>query len=546
MTLHTGIKRPFAGPIHDRCAALGLPTWRSDSAGKVIAPPAHGPPIGLWLRSGAVTRLVNGIAHEWAAEDEAEVRQAFPGCWLIPVQVVERRERAGHLIAMALSPEALLDEWFAAGCASAQLDQRAMRAAMAPMARHSEASARSLKQTLTWMLDDARQRAQDTETIEGFTRQLTDGFETIDLLYSLGRSMSSLSRPGAFTHLVCERLLASMNFGWVGAWLDADPKCARLTGEKFVVKGVSSTPEQLIERRMQSFASEIPSDTRPRIMNELDGAPLPGCSQILVQPIVRGKRILGALLCGDKSGDDPQVSSYDMHLLEAAGGYVAAFLDNALLYADHQAMFMGTLRAMTASIDAKDRYTRGHSERVAHLARQLARALGLGEDAGERLHICGLVHDVGKIGVPEGVLGKRGKLTDDEFGHIKKHPEIGYNILKDIPLLEDILPGVLYHHERIDGRGYPHGLKGMNIPLFARVVALADTFDAMSSTRSYRSALPREKVLDEMRRCAGSQLDSEMVPHFVRMDFTEYDELVRRHAADDPSASPEAPSAAAA
>src|SRR5262249_25179437 len=160
-----------------------------------------------------------------------------------------------------------------------------------------------------------------------------------------------------------------------------------------------------------------------------------------------------------KQGDDPQVSSYDIQLLEAAAGFIGAFLDNAALYTEQRAMFMGTLEALTASIDAKDRYTCGHSQRVAHLAQQLPPASGLSADQAERVRIAGLVHDVGKIGVPEAVLGKAGKLTDAEFDAIKMHPEIGHRILKDIPRLDDILPGVLHHHERYDGRGYPHGLK---------------------------------------------------------------------------------------
>src|SRR5690606_26088192 len=156
---------------------------------------------------------------------------------------------------------------------------------------------------------------------------------------------------------------------------------------------------------------------------------------------------------------------------------------------------------------AKDRYTCGHSERVAMLARRIAQAAGLSGPQAERVHICGLLHDVGKIGVPEAVLCKPGRLNDEEFALITQHPAIGHRILKDIPMLEDVLPGVLHHHERFDGRGYPSGLAGQQIPLIARIIALADTFDAMSSTRSYRPAMPRERVLAEITREAGSQLD---------------------------------------
>jgi HD-GYP domain-containing protein (c-di-GMP phosphodiesterase class II) len=196
-------------------------------------------------------------------------------------------------------------------------------------------------------------------------------------------------------------------------------------------------------------------------------------------------------------------------------------------------MFLGTLEALTASIDAKDRYTCGHSERVAHLTRALAETLGQDEATLKRMHIAGLVHDVGKIGVPESVLLKPGRLTEEEFAWIRLHPEMGFRILKDIPQLNDVLPGVLHHHERWDGRGYPHGLAGEDIPLIARLIALADSFDAMSSSRTYRKAMSRSTVLEEIRRNAGTQFDPDLVPAFVSLNFSEYDRLVREHSATD-------------
>jgi HD-GYP domain-containing protein (c-di-GMP phosphodiesterase class II) len=147
----------------------------------------------------------------------------------------------------------------------------------------------------------------------------------------------------------------------------------------------------------------------------------------------------------------------------------------------------------------------------------------------ERVRIAGLVHDIGKIGVPEEVLRKPGKLTDEEFEMMKAHPAIGHHILQDIPQLADVLPGVLHHHERYDGRGYPHGLAGEDIPLMARIIALADSFDAMSSTRTYRAAMSRETVLTEIRRCAGAQFDPELAERFVKLDFRAYDEAAARH-----------------
>ena len=187
--------------------------------------------------------------------------------------------------------------------------------------------------------------------------------------------------------------------------------------------------------------------------------------------------------------------------------------------------------ALTAAIDAKDPYTSGHSERVSLLAAAMARALKLDEPTIETFRLAGLVHDVGKIGIPEAVLTKQGKLSPGEITLMQRHPEVGHKILKDIPLLSGALPGVLHHHERFDGLGYPHGLVGENIPLIARVLALCDTFDAMTSTRSYRPACPREKVFEEIRTCSGTQFDPAIAQTFLTLDFPELLPLHSRQAA---------------
>jgi HD-GYP domain-containing protein (c-di-GMP phosphodiesterase class II) len=141
-----------------------------------------------------------------------------------------------------------------------------------------------------------------------------------------------------------------------------------------------------------------------------------------------------------------------------------------------------------------------------------------------------MLHDVGKIGVPEAVLRKPGRLTEEEFALVKEHPAVGHTILRDIAALGPMLPGVLHHHERWDGGGYPHGLAGQRIPLMGRVLALADTFDAMSSNRAYRPAAPRQRVLDEIQRCSGTQFDPELVGIFLSLDFNSFDALLGQQA----------------
>jgi putative nucleotidyltransferase with HDIG domain len=254
----------------------------------------------------------------------------------------------------------------------------------------------------------------------------------------------------------------------------------------------------------------------------------------IIEPIESDGAIIGILIAANKQGSDLAASSVDAKLLAATASQLGIFLENALLYENLNATFLGTLEALTTSIDAKDKYTCGHSQRVALLTTQLAEKAGLDIDQVERCRIAGLVHDIGKIGVPEHVLLKQGGLTDDEFEAIQKHPEIGARILRDIPQMEDILGGVLHHHEKFDGSGYPHGIAGNDIPLVARMISLADTFDAMSSSRTYRNSMTRQSVLDEMKRVSGTQFDPELAEHFFALDFSSWEKMMIDHQARAP------------
>lgn len=185
-------------------------------------------------------------------------------------------------------------------------------------------------------------------------------------------------------------------------------------------------------------------------------------------------------------------------------------------YAQLQELLVGLTRSLTAAIDAKDSYTYGHSERVARAAVELARELGLQEDEQSDIYLAGLLHDLGKIGIRDDVLTKRGPLTDEEFQHIKQHPVIGHRILAGLHAIAHLLPGVLYHHERYDGKGYPEGLQGESIPLLARILAVADSFDAMNTSRPYRTAMAFERVDQILRDGAGTQWDPLVIEAYVR------------------------------
>ena len=169
------------------------------------------------------------------------------------------------------------------------------------------------------------------------------------------------------------------------------------------------------------------------------------------------------------------------------------------------------IHAFAKSIDIKDKYTNGHSMRVAQYARMIAKKAGFPDKAAEAVYNIGLLHDIGKITVPDEILNKAGRLDDDEFSVIKKHTSNGGEILKEIAIAPELAIGAQYHHERMDGRGYPLGKGGDEIPEIAQIIAVADTFDAMYSTRPYRKRMSIEKVTAELERCAGTQLSAEYV-----------------------------------
>lgn len=190
-----------------------------------------------------------------------------------------------------------------------------------------------------------------------------------------------------------------------------------------------------------------------------------------------------------------------------------------------EAAYLDTIGVLRQTVEAKDTYTRGHSDRVSAYSVLIGEKLGLSDSDLHTLKIGGLFHDIGKIGIPDSILLKEAKLNDEEYSQIKNHPSIGAHILGGVPMFKDIIPIVLHHHERFDGRGYPSQLKGEDIPYFARIAAVADTFDAMTSKRSYREALPLEKVIEEIERCSGTQFDPAIASAFLDILKNNYNKI---------------------
>jgi len=523
-------ERQVAGTaLRERCALLGVPVWRYDADGRLLMPAREGGVLGAWARSHVIERMVEQQVKQWLTLETPASVQLFAGCWLLPLPEVQRKRRLAISAAMVLGPAALESEQFVTACQSAQLDVEAARSALRGSAVYTDAIVKRLANVLAWTSGDLLAIEQRQSELSGFSRQLGESYEEISLLYKLGQSMTELENPHRFIRLACDELHVVLPFAWIAARFGTSVTDAIPVTDLTFVSGELPCSIAEFERVADTLMVETPIETRLVSNHHRVGRIGAEAGQMLMHPIFCEGQRVGALFAGDKQGDDREVTSIDMKMLDAAVGHMAVQLQNARLYEARQRMFLGTLEALTASIDAKDPYTCGHSERVAHVAVMLARELGQGEAAVERVRIAGLVHDIGKIGVPESVLCKPGKLTDEEFGLIKLHPEIGHHILRDIPLLDDVLPGVLHHHERYDGRGYPGGLAGEAIPLIARIIGLADAFDAMSSNRTYRPAMPRERVLEEIAKGAGKQFDPALAAVFPKLDFTAYDAMVARH-----------------
>lgn len=187
--------------------------------------------------------------------------------------------------------------------------------------------------------------------------------------------------------------------------------------------------------------------------------------------------------------------------------------------------YLETIETLRYTVEAKDYYTRGHSDRVSDYSVLIGKKMNLSDEDIEKLHIGGLFHDIGKIGIPDEILLKNDSLTTEEYSEIKKHTSIGAHILSNATLFKELIPIVKYHHERYDGNGYPENLKGEDIPLLARITSVADTFDAMMSKRSYRNALSLEHIKQELKNCSGNQLDPNIVPIFLDILENEYDKI---------------------
>lgn len=299
----------------------------------------------------------------------------------------------------------------------------------------------------------------------------------------------------------------------------------RDTGELFFEVALGDKGEMLKEIRLkkgEGIAGWVAENGKPVIIHNVQSDPrFYRCADIksafitrsmICVPVKTKDKILGVLEAINKRTDS--FNDEDMGILTALANQVAVAIENANLYEELKEAFYGTAEALAETIEKRDPYTGGHTKRVMNYSLAIGRVLGLSQQELENLKLAAILHDIGKIGVRDNVLLKNGRLNTDELAEIYMHTRFGSEILSHIRQLRDVMPGVRGHHEKYDGTGYPDNLKGHDIPLIARIIAVADTFDAMTTDRPYRKALSFETAFKELQENVGKQFDKKIVGAF--------------------------------
>ncbi|MBI4684328.1 MAG: PAS domain S-box protein [Nitrospirae bacterium] len=240
-----------------------------------------------------------------------------------------------------------------------------------------------------------------------------------------------------------------------------------------------------------------------------------GIRSSIIVPLISKDEILGILDIGSLYSD--KLTPGHISTAEKIASQITVALEHAKLYDDLQELLINTTTSLISIIDAKSPWTKGHSERVTRYAVEIAREMGLQEKDINHVRLCGILHDIGKVGTFDGLLDKPGKLTDEEYELIKKHPGQGADIIAPIKQLNHVIPGILHHHERYDGKGYPFGLRGEDIPVCASILSVADSFDSMNADRPYRKSPGREYAISELKRCSGTQYNPKIVEVFLNV-----------------------------
>jgi HD-GYP domain-containing protein (c-di-GMP phosphodiesterase class II) len=527
----------FSGRLKQRLTELGVATVMLRRGGRPGYVCEAGWGHKLVIDSPVFASAVDSRWDELNEKSQSPI-ELWPGAVLVPLPVTNHPGSAGDnsadapaIFAVLLDTTVVHGDQFRLACDQGEADyQAAVSRIQTELLAPSEA--KHLATVIGWMARDARDLSWRLSELHDLSWELAGSYEELSLLYKLSTSMVVDHPPGDFLKQACAEMREVVGLRWLAIQLLPDEPGFESLSVPVCVDCHSRFDTSLIQEAGPELIEALRGQTEPRIIDDVRVLGVPSLERfahsLLLTPLHIEGKLIGLLYGADKIEPGSGLSTVDSKLCASLGSSLSIYLKNVLLYEDMHSMFIGTLHALSTTIDAKDSYTQGHSERVALMSRQLAQAAGLDEYTVGRVYLSALVHDVGKIGVPESVLTKPGKLTKEEFDLVKQHPETGARILEGIRQMKDLIPGVLHHHEAWDGSGYPYGLAGLDIPLFGRILGLADAFDAMSSDRTYRLAMPMNKVLDEVRRCSGKQFDPELADIFIGLEFKPYTDMISK------------------
>ncbi|MDP6633535.1 MAG: HD domain-containing protein [Phycisphaerae bacterium] len=443
------------------------------------------------------------------------------GCSVMALPVKRRRRVIGSVTVCMPVDSMLAEEHFSLICDQLQLDREAMVRLGREACDNVGISPEHLTGLLEQMLAAETICHTSTEELDTLSRNLAKTYEELSLVYRISGSMQLTQTPEGYLKNVCSELVEVM--GVSTALAIVYPHTTGSEDRDMIVVaggcGLDNDDLALLASKymVPRFGPENLGVVDNHFEHEEHNWPYGQVRRIVSVPLVTDGPRSGILIGIDKL--DREFDSFDLKLLRSIGNQSAVFLANSRLYGDLEGLLMGVLHALSATIDAKDPYTCGHSRRVALISRRLAEKIGFDAKRVHRIYLAGLLHDIGKIGVPEAVLCKAGKLTEDEYAQMKNHPRLGAKILGGIRQLDDVIPGILCHHERLDGKGYPNGLNSGELSMDSLIVGIADSFDAMTSDRTYRKALPVDVVRKEIEDNAGLQFAPSLVAEMLSWDL---------------------------
>lgn len=449
---------------------------------------------------------------------------------VIALPVRHRHRVIGSLVACTMTDDALNNETFARFCSVYEVD-RLVFERLATECSHCQTSQRQAHiDLLDQQVQSLSTAALTTRDVHDLSTHLARVYEELHLIYRVGMEMTVFKPSETHFAELCEELTAGTVVRNVAVVLEPPPGAG--TQPTVICSGpLTATSSDLAKLYQQ--VRDLPRNADPAFVlnapqaDEAFNWTSGWLEQLIFCELSRKDRRFGGILAINHEHHD-DFASYEIQLLNAIAERSSAFVESVHLYDDLERLFIGMLHALVSSIDAKDPYTCGHSQRVAWLSRHLASLADVPAERCDRVYLSGLLHDIGKIGISESVLRKTGKLTDEEFKEIQQHPAIGARILQGVPNVEDLIPGILHHHERVDGTGYPNSLKIEEISLLGRLVGLADSFDAMTTDRTYRKARPITTATDEIQRCAGTQFDPELADLLLQENLEDIGEQLAK------------------